>query len=68
MKNWQKVFETQILHRAEIVKSVLSEAMIDGIIVNKKDSMYNLGYFEVHVARESVLNAIKLINENIKFE
>jgi Zn-dependent membrane protease YugP len=68
MKGWSKVFETQILHRAEIVRALLDEAGIEAVIVNKKDSMYNLGFFEVYVKADHVLKTIKLINDEICFE
>lgn len=68
MKDWSKVFETQILHRAEIVRAVLDETGMEAVIVNKKDSMYNLGFFEVYVKADHVLKAIKLINDEICFE
>jgi len=69
MNNWQKVFESEIAHRAAIVKDFLFECGITSIIVNKKDSSYNnFGSYEVHVQKDQVLNAIKIINDEIIFE
>ena len=38
------------------------------IVVNKKDNAYQFGDYEVHVHPDSVLKAIKIINEDINFE
>ncbi len=67
MSSWQKVFEDQSVHRAEIVKAVLSDREMNPVLVNKKDSAYQFGHFEVHVAPDNVLRAIKIIKEEIKF-
>jgi hypothetical protein len=65
---WQKIFESTVQIRTEIVKGVLGEHDIQAVIVPKKDSSYQLGLVEVHVREEDVLNAIKIIEEVIKFE
>ncbi len=68
MASWQTVFKTDKLYRAEIVKDCLKEYNIQPIVVDKKDSAYQLGYYEVKVATEEVLVAIKIIEDEIKFE
>lgn len=66
---FQKVYEDAHPVRVEIVKGVLSEHDIPAIIVNKKDSAYQLvGHLEVHVPQDNVISAIKIIEEEIKFE
>lgn len=67
MSNWQKVYSDKMEYRAEIVKAVLEDRGIQPVLVNKKDTAYQLGYFEVHVAPDSVLQALKVINDDIKF-
>lgn len=67
MSEWQKVFEDSTSHRVEIVKSVLEDMGITSVIVNKKDSSYQFGHFEIKVAPDDVLRAIKVIKEDIKF-
>ncbi len=68
MANWQTVFKTDKLYRAEIVKDCLKDYNIQPIVVDKKDSAYQLGFYEVKVATEEVLVAIKVIEDEIKFE
>lgn len=55
-------------YRAEIVKAVLDDIGLSPVIVNKQDSAYQFGFYEVHVAPENVIRAIKIINEEIRFE
>ena len=69
MKKWQKVFETENLHRAEIVKDILNDSGITSIILNKKDSSYNnFGLYHVMVSNENVLDSIQLIENEVSFE
>ncbi len=69
MKGWEKVFDTDKRYQAEIVKDVLMEKGITAVVINKKDSSYLVfGRCEVHVAREDVLRAINMIENDIKFE
>ncbi|MDN4166077.1 DUF2007 domain-containing protein [Cytophagales bacterium LB-30] len=68
MKNWKKVFEAPILHRAEIVKAVLEDHDMFPVIIDKKDSSYLFGHYEVMVEADHVLRAIKIIEDDIRFE
>jgi len=68
MENWKKVFESPIRHRAEIVKAVLDDNQMFPVLISKKDSSYLWGHYEVLVDVEHVLNAIKIIQDDIRFE
>lgn len=68
MASWQKVFEDKTEHRAEIVKDILLEKDLSAIVFSKKDSAYHFGHYEVHVPPENVMEAVKIITEEIKFE
>ncbi len=69
MSKWSKVYESEMPYRAEIVKDILDQKGINAIILNKKDSAYYIfGLLEVHVKAESVLNALKIIKDDINFE
>lgn len=68
MDNWQKVFTNNQQHKAEIVKAVLEENDMPSVVVSKKDSLYQLGNYEVYVSSEDVLKAVKMINDDIHFE
>ncbi len=68
MAEWQKVFETGSSIRAEIVKGVLEEKGITSIIMNKKESVYQIhGNFELMVSSGDTLQAINIINNEITF-
>ncbi len=66
--DWQVVYQNQNEYRAEMVKAILADQEMNPVLVNKRDSAYLLGYFEVMVAPEHVLKAIKIINDDIQFE
>ena len=68
MSNWQKVYQDSQSYRAEIVRAVLADKHMSPVIVSKKDSSYQFGHYEVQVASEHVLEAIRTINEEIRFE
>lgn len=68
MGSWQKVYSDKLEHRAEIVKAVLEEHGIQPVLVNKKDTAYHWGQFEIHVSPDEVIQAIKIINDDITLE
>ncbi len=68
MSKWARVFKNDNLYRAEIVKAVLEDNDIPAVVVNKKDTAYHLGFYEVHVGADDVLMAIKIITDDITFE
>jgi len=69
MKDWRRVYNTNLEHRAEIVKSIIIENQIMAVVVNKSDSMYKMfETYEVHVAPENLLKALKIIEDDISFK
>lgn len=68
MNNWQKVYFSDKIYRAEIVKAVLEDNGMQPVIINKKDTSYHIGHYEVFVAQEDVLKAIKIIEDDIRFK
>ena len=68
MENWNKVFETPMQVRAEIVKGILEEHQIQAVILNKKETIYQIfGNYEVHVQHENMMEANNLIQNEITF-
>ncbi len=66
MKNWQKVFSSEQVHKAELVKMVLQDFKLQPVVLKKRDSVYNsFGYYEVLVAPDQVIKAIKIIEDDI---
>ncbi len=68
MNQWRKIYETPSSHRAHIVQSVLQTHTLPAVILDKKDTAYHFGQFEVHVDADHVLWALKIIQDEIKFE
>ncbi len=66
-EGWQKVFETSLLHQAEIVRDFLENHNIGAILLDKRDSMYHFGLYEIMVHRDNVLRATTLVKNNIEF-
>lgn len=69
MTRWKSIYRTKDRIKAEIVKDVLEDRDITAIIVNKQDSAYVvLGELEIHVPLEEVMEALKIINDDIDFK
>lgn len=68
MSPWIRVYKSHNQHQAEIVKAVLEDNDLPAVVVDKKDRIYHLGYYEVHVGADNVLKAIKIITDDITFE
>jgi hypothetical protein len=66
---WQTVFSTDRLHRAEIVKSALNDHHMNPVLINKQDSSYhNFGQIEIHVTQKYAQRALRIIENDIDFE
>ena len=68
MMQWQKIYATGESVRAYIVKSLLEEKELKPVLLNKKDSVYQIGNYEIYVLQENVLKAIKTIADETGFE
>jgi len=68
MSSWQKVYEDNQEYRVSIVRDILEDHQIDPVIVNKKDTNYQFGSFELHVAPDNVIRALKIIQDEIDFK
>ena len=65
---WNKVFSTTFAHQASIVKEFLEDKEIPAVVMDKQDSAYKFGGFEVYVPPEFTILAIRLVDEQIKFK
>jgi len=60
--NWEVLYGTRLLYKAEILKSVLEENEIQAVIINKQDSAYVIiGEIEVYVKRDDMVNAYQIL-------
>ena len=63
-KDWVRVYETQQEYLAEIARSVLFDNDIESVIINKKDSIYNiLGDIEIYVNRDNLIRAKQILQK-----
>jgi hypothetical protein len=68
MGKWQTVAEINSPVRAEIIKGVLEQHGILAMVVNKKESVYQIhGHYEILVPREEALRAANIIENEITF-
>ena len=68
-EQWEVVFSSPKLYQAEIMKSLLEDENIPGVIVNKQDSAYIvIGEIELYVKKEDILKAKQIINRSQSLE
>jgi hypothetical protein len=68
MENWIKVFETEAQVRAEIVKGVLEEHGIQAVVLNKKETVYQIfGTYHVLIQRDDSISAATIVQNEITF-
>ena len=59
---WELIYSTPVPYKAEILKSLLEEADILSVIINKQDSSYlSFGEIELYVKQNDVLPAKQII-------
>ncbi len=68
MNDWQSVYKDSKEHRVDIVKAVLEGEGLSPVKINKTVSAHGFGNFEIFVDPDSVLRAIRIIKEEIKFD
>ena len=68
MAGWQKVYSSEQPYKAEMVKDILENYGLSPIILNKKESALQIGVCEVLVMSEQVLQALKIIEDDIQLE
>ncbi|WP_420576237.1 hypothetical protein [Ekhidna sp.] len=68
MRDWQAVYSDDQEHRVDIVQAVLSDKGMSPVKINKQVSQHGFGNFEIFVAPDYVIRAIRIIKEEIKFE
>ncbi|MFN3530284.1 MAG: putative signal transducing protein [Bacteroidia bacterium] len=49
MNDWIKIYETNLLWQAELIKAVLEEHDVPAVVLSNKDSAYQFGLIQVLV-------------------
>ncbi len=65
LDKWEKVMVTEISSKAEISRMVLENNGVQAVLLNKKDSSYLLGVFEVYVPVDQAAFAMQILNNEI---
>lgn len=68
MRDWQSVYKDNQEYRVDMVKAILEDEGLAPVKVNKTVTAYGFGNFEIFVDADSVIRAIRIIKEEIKFE
>ena len=63
-KDWVCVFCTSHKQKAELIKGLLTHNEINSVVVNKQDSSYMFGEYEVYVYGDDVVKAKFVLNKN----
>ena len=62
--NWIKIYISTDIIKIEIIKQMLQENDIPSVIINKKDSSYNMfGNIELFTQKKFYKNALTLIDK-----
>lgn len=61
--DWEVVYSSSDVFRAEIIKNMLLSNNIDAILMNQKDSSYHFGVAEVYTKKDDIVKAKKIISE-----
>jgi len=62
-KDWELVFSTDLLYKAEMVKDILEDNGLEAVVLNKQDSVYRIGEIEVYTRPNDIIRAKFLIKE-----
>ncbi len=68
MRDWQPVYKDNQEYRVDMVKAILEGEGLAPVKVNKTVTAHGFGNFEIFVDPDSVIRAIRIIKEEIKFE
>lgn len=63
-KGWICIYTSQKLQDAEMIKGLLVFNEINSVVVNKQNSAYMFGEFEVYVNRNDVMKAKYVLEQN----
>jgi NACalpha-BTF3-like transcription factor len=58
---WQLVYTTDTTVKAEFIRQKLENEGLHVVIINKKDSSYNIGEAEVYVLKVELEQAVELL-------
>lgn len=60
--NWALIFTTADQFKVELFKGLLEENNIGSVVMNKQDSSYHFGEFELYVTADDVVKAKRILS------
>ena len=63
-KDWVRVFRTTRFLQAEVIKGMLKENDIEAVLLNKRDSAFQVGDIELYVGPDDAEEAQELIQNS----
>ncbi len=67
--DWVKIYAHSMDFRAELVRLALENHGITAVVITKKDRTYNnFGESEVYVHKNNTKQALKILDNEIRFE
>lgn len=64
MKNWACIYTSRKMQDAEIIKALLTFNEINSVVINKQDTSYMFGEFEVYVNRDDIVKAKFVLDQH----
>lgn len=64
-KDWVCIYTSSRQSSAEMIKGLLTFNEINSVVINKQDSFYKFGEFEVFVNRNDVVKAKFCLSKNL---
>ena len=63
MPQWEKIYETPVGYRAQILRTLLESNNIPAVILNKQDSSYLFGHFEIFVPDDYLIQGLIVLEQ-----
>lgn len=64
---WDEIYQTPDLHRAEMLKDLLKEQGLQAVVLSKKDSTFHWGNYVVYVEKKQAHIAKDFIDKALRF-
>ena len=64
MPQWEKVYETSVGYRAQMLRTLLESNNIPAVILSKQDSSYLFGHFELFVPQDYLIQSLIVLEQS----
>ena len=61
--DWVKIYEAGDVVKIELASQTLKNFSLEVVVMNKKDSLYGFGEYELYVKRDQVIHAKKILKD-----